>query len=188
MNTDERLLDVLLGKEGRGAELLQTYGTLQHIAQCVDALPVTPRQKDRLRAAFQLRFLHDAAEVKAMNSPAEVFQLVSDLQLASQEHVVVLVLNTRNGLIHREDVYKGSVNMSTIRIAEIFRPAIVHNGSAIVVVHNHPSGDPSPSPDDVAVTRTIVEAGKLFDIDVLDHIIVGAGRFESLKTIGLGFG
>ena len=84
-------------------------------------------------------------------------------------------------------LYIGNVNSSIIRIAEVFRPAIAENAPAIILAHNHPSGDPSPSPEDVSVTRSIVAAGSTLGIDVLDHIIIGAGRFVSLKERWLGF-
>ena len=80
-----------------------------------------------------------------------------------------------------------SLNSSQVRVGELFKDAIRRNVAAIIVVHNHPSGDPTPSPDDVAVTRAIVQAGKMIDIDVLDHLVVGAGRHVSLKERGLGF-
>lgn len=85
------------------------------------------------------------------------------------------------------EIYQGLVNSSQVRIAEIFKPAIQRMASAIIVIHNHPSGDPTASPDDVAVTRAIVQAGKLLDIDTLDHLIIAGNRFSSLKERGLGF-
>jgi len=85
------------------------------------------------------------------------------------------------------DVYKGSVNTAQIRPAEIFRPAIQRNGTAIILVHNHPGGDPTPSPDDVAVTRALVNAGKMLEISVQDHLVIGHGKWVSLKERGLGF-
>ena len=84
-------------------------------------------------------------------------------------------------------MYKGSLNSSQVRVGELFKEAIRRNAAAVILIHNHPSGDPEPSPDDVVVTRTIVEAGKLMDIKVLDHIVIGAGRYVSLKERGLGF-
>ena len=81
-----------------------------------------------------------------------------------------------------------NLNTSMIRVGELFREAIKVNAAALIVAHNHPSGDPSPSPEDVAVTRALVEAGKLLDIDVLDHLVIGRYRFVSLKERGLGFG
>jgi DNA repair protein RadC len=84
-------------------------------------------------------------------------------------------------------VYIGSLNASLIRVGEIFKEALKRNSAALIVVHNHPSGDPTPSPEDVLVTREIVSAGKLLDIDVLDHLVIGQGRFVSMRERGLGF-
>jgi DNA repair protein RadC len=104
-----------------------------------------------------------------------------------QEHLRVILLDRRNRILETVEVYKGSVNSSQVRVGELFKDAIRANASAIVVAHNHPSGDPTPSPDDVAVTRAIVQAGKLLDIDVLDHLVIGQGKWVSLKERGLGF-
>jgi hypothetical protein len=82
---------------------------------------------------------------------------------------------------------RSAVNSSQVRVGEIFKEAIRKNASALIVIHNHPSGDPTPSPDDVAVTRAIVQAGKLLDVEVLDHLVIGHGRWVSLKERGLGF-
>ena len=104
-----------------------------------------------------------------------------------QEELRVLLLDTRNRVQHIETVYRGSVNSSQVRVAEIFKAAIRRNATNLIVIHNHPSGDPTPSPDDVAITRAILQAGELLDIKLLDHIIIGNGRFVSLKERGLGF-
>ncbi len=90
-------------------------------------------------------------------------------------------------MISTERVYRGSLNQSQVRIAELFKQAIRRAAAAIIVVHNHPSGDPAPSPDDVAITRAILQAGKLLDIDVLDHLVIGQGkgRWVSMKDRGL---
>ena len=98
----------------------------------------------------------------------------------------MVLLDTRNRVLDIRTVYRGSLNTSMVRIAEIFRPAIEAPAAAIVVAHNHPSSDPSPSPEDVNVTRQIVQAGKLLDIDCLDHLIIGH-TYVSLKERGLGF-
>jgi DNA repair protein RadC len=105
-----------------------------------------------------------------------------------QEELRVMILDTRNRVQHVETVYRGSLNSSQIRVGELFKSAIRRSAASILVIHNHPSGDPTPSPDDVAVTRAIVQAGKLLDIDVLDHLVIGRGCFSSLKERGLGFG
>ena len=110
------------------------------------------------------------------------------LSALDQEYLYVILLDTRNRLIGQpREVYHGSLNTSLIRVGEVFREAIKANAAGMIVVHNHPSGDPSPSPEDVAVTRTLVEAGKLLDIDLLDHLVIGRHRFVSLKERGLGF-
>jgi DNA repair protein RadC len=100
----------------------------------------------------------------------------------------VILLDTRNRVLEIVEVYQGSLNSSPVRVGELFKAAVRRNAAAIIVVHNHPSGDPTPSPDDVAVTRAIVQAGKLLDIDVLDHLVIGGGQCVSLKERGLGFG
>jgi DNA repair protein RadC len=104
-----------------------------------------------------------------------------------QEELRVLLLDTRNRLQKVVAVYRGSLNMSWIRVGEVFRDAVRLNAAAVIVIHNHPSGDPTPSPEDVAVTRAIVQAGRLLDIEVLDHLVVGRNQFVSLKSKGLGF-
>jgi len=84
-------------------------------------------------------------------------------------------------------ICQGSLNTSVIRVAEVFREAVKENCAAIIVVHNHPSGDPTPSPEDVRVTRELVSAGRLLDIDVLDHLVIGHNRYVSLREKKLGF-
>ncbi len=101
----------------------------------------------------------------------------------------VVLLDTKNSVIDTQTVYMGSVNTTVIRVGELMRAAVRANATAVIVAHNHPSGDCTPSPEDVAVTTEIVKAGKLLDIDVLDHLVIGAGtKFVSLKERGLGFG
>lgn len=119
------------------------------------------------------------------DAAAILIPLMQDLE---QEHLYVLILDTRNRVIGEPiEIYHGSLNSSLVRVGEIFRPAIHANAAAILIAHCHPSGDPTPSPEDVAITRAVVQAGKLLDVQCLDHIIVGRGRFVSLKSRGLGF-
>lgn len=127
-------------------------------------------------------------ERPAIHSPADAAALVQyEMGALEQEEMRVMHLDTRNRVIDVQVLYRGSVNSSQIRVGELFKGAIRKNATAIVVIHNHPSGDPTPSPDDVAVTRAIVQAGKLLDMEVLDHLVIGRGRYVSLKERGLGF-
>ena len=144
----------------------------------------------RIKAAFNLglRLNLPAEERPMINSPADAAALVQyEMGLLEKEHLRVLLLDRRNRVLDIEEVYQGSVNSSQVRVGEIFRAAVGRLASAIVVVHNHPSGDPTPSPDDVAVTRATVQAGKLLDVEVLDHLVIGHSRWVSLKERGLGF-
>jgi DNA repair protein RadC len=123
-----------------------------------------------------------------INSPADAAALVSyEMSGLEQENLRVILLDTRNRVLGIEKIYVGSVNSSQVHIGDVFKPAIRRSAPAIIVVHNHPSGDPTPSPDDIAVTRAITQAGKLLDINVLDHMVIGQNRWVSLKERGLGF-
>ncbi|MGD2105243.1 MAG: DNA repair protein RadC [Anaerolineae bacterium] len=145
----------------------------------------------QLKAALELgrrMLLATPEERLVIRSPSDVAQLLmAEMAHLEQEHFRVLYLDTRNRLLGSDTVYVGSLNASHIRVAEIFRDAIKRNCAAVIVAHNHPSGDPSPSPKDVGVTRQLIEAGDLLSIEVLDHLIVGQHRFVSLRERGLGF-
>lgn len=110
-------------------------------------------------------------------------------QMASlpQEELRVLLLTSKNEVIGIAPLYKGTISSSQVRVAEVFRHAIQANAASIIPVHCHPSGDPTPSPEDVKVTDEIVKAGDLLGIEVLDHVIIGQGRFVSMKERGVGF-
>lgn len=185
MNTEAGLINTILGSQGVGERLMEEWGDIPTLVKNIDAAKVTEIQRSKLKAVMQIHFVRE--NPVAISSPFDIFEMVKDLQAEPQEHLVVLVFDQRNHLLHRENLYKGSVNSSQVRVAEILRPAIIRRASAIVLVHNHPSGDPTPSPDDVAVTRSTQQACRLMDISLLDHIVVGAGRFVSLKERGLGF-
>lgn len=113
--------------------------------------------------------------------------LMAEMSLLEQEQLRAVLLDTRNRVIAIPTIYIGSVNQIHVRIAELFREAIRLNTMAIILVHNHPSGDPTPSPDDVVMTHDAVQSGKTLGIDILDHLIIGNQRFVSMKERGLGF-
>ena len=163
---------------------------LAHPTELATVKGISQATAARIKAALNLglRLNLPPDERPPINSPADAAALVQyDMSLLEKEHLRVLLLDRRNRVLDIEEVYQGSVNSSQIRVGEIFRAAISRLASAIVVCHNHPSGDPTPSPDDVAVTRAIVQAGKLLDVEVLDHLVIGHGRWVSLKERGLGF-
>jgi DNA repair protein RadC len=146
----------------------------------------------QIKAAIELgrrMTLVSPEDQPSINSPSDAANLVQyEMGALEQEELRVILLNTRNQVLKIGIIYRGSLNSSQVRVGEIFKAAIRINAAALIVVHNHPSGDPTPSPDDVAITRAIVEAGKLLDVQVLDHLVIGQGRFVSLKERGLGFG
>ncbi|MBC7879123.1 MAG: DNA repair protein RadC [Anaerolineales bacterium] len=179
-----------------GQRLLQKYGGLgglhrAPIKELIEQHGIGEAKAAQIKAAIELgrRLTVEAPEEKlAINSPGDAAALVQyEMSALEQEHLRVILLDRRNRVLEIVEVYKGSVNSSQVRVGELFKEAIRTNASALIVVHNHPSGDPTPSPDDVAVTRAITQAGKLLDVDVLDHLVIGQGKWVSLKERGLGF-
>ena len=152
---------------------------------------IGPARAAQLKAALELgrRLLIALPEERPqVRTPADAANmLMMEMGLLDQEHLRVILLDTKNHVLGVATVYIGNVNTAVIRVGELFRDAIRQNCAAIIVVHNHPTGDPTPSPEDVRITEQIVEAGKLMDIEVLDHLILGRQRYVSLKERGLGF-
>src|SRR5947209_4730144 len=115
-------------------------------------------------------------------SPAEAANLVMlEMAYLDSEQMRVLVLDAKGQLVEKVSLYQGTANSSVLRAAEIFRPAVIRNCPALILCHNHPSGDPTPSPEDIKATRQLVEAGRILDIELVDHLIIGHQRFVSLK-------
>ena len=179
-----------------GQRLLQTFGGIRGLHKATFEEVKSQRglgeaKAASIKAAIELgrRLSLEAPEERpVIHSPADAAALVMyEMSALEQEHLRVMLLDTRNQVIDIVELYHGSLNISMIRVGEVFKPAVRRNSASIIVVHNHPSGDPTPSPDDVAVTRAIIEAGKLLDIEVLDHLVIGQGKYVSLKERGLGF-
>ncbi|MBX7252570.1 MAG: DNA repair protein RadC [Candidatus Promineofilum sp.] len=152
---------------------------------------IGPAKAAEIKAALEIgrRLVASAPEERPrVTTPDDAFHLLkSEMMFQEQEHLRLILLDTRNSVLRTPTLYVGSLNTSVVRVGELFRAAIRENAAALIVAHNHPSGDPAPSPEDINVTRQIVQAGKLLDVAVLDHIIIGHGRFVSLKQRGLGF-
>jgi DNA repair protein RadC len=145
---------------------------------------IGPARAAALSAAFELgRRAHTPGpEPRAIRGPEDVLSTVRDLATARREHFVVLLLNARHELQCRETVSIGSLNASIVHPREVFLPAILHSAASVVLVHNHPSGDPEPSEEDLSITRRLVEVGDLVGIGVLDHVIVAARGVVSLRS------
>ena len=139
----------------------------------------------RIRAALELgrRFTHtpdtDRRQISGPGDAADI--LIALIGSAEQECFAVLYLDTRNRVQDQEILYRGTLNTTQVRPAEIFRGAVRRNACAVVVGHNHPSGNPAPSPEDRTLTRSLVQAGKLLELEMLDHLIVGPTRWVSLR-------
>lgn len=152
---------------------------------------IGPVRAARLKAALELgmRWGADLGEEKfTIRSPGDSAQiLMPELAHLEREHFVVLILDTRNRLMSKFTLYTGNGNSLNVRVAEVFTEAVRRRAASIIVAHNHPSGDPTPSPEDVNITSELVKAGHLLNIEVLDHIIIGNQRFVSLRERALGF-
>ncbi|GAP63156.1 DNA repair protein RadC [Ardenticatena maritima] len=201
--SDAELLAILLRTGVRGMNvvalsqhLLVHFGGLLGLSRA-DALDIQqsakglgPAKTAQLLAALEIgrRLARLTPEARAkIGSPEDAARLLMpDMMHLTQEVMRVVLLDTKNTVMAVKTLYKGSLNASVVRVAEVFRDAIRANAAAILIAHNHPSGDPTPSPEDVRVTQSIVEAGRLLDIKVLDHLVIGQNRWVSLRERGLG--
>ncbi|RIV29168.1 JAB domain-containing protein [Alicyclobacillaceae bacterium I2511] len=197
---NDELLAILLLSGSRGTPVLTLagqvlnsvgglYGLLDAAVEELTALPgIGPAKAVQIAAAVELgrRIVHKPSVAKLQIRCAEdAAEYVMDrMRHLKNEHFVILYLDTKHRLIGEETVSIGSLDASIVHPREIFRSAVKRSASAILCIHNHPSGDPTPSPEDISVTSRLNDAGQLLGIDVLDHIVVGDGRFISLKSNG----
>jgi len=200
--SNSELLAIILGTGtaaenvlGLATRVLTRFGGLAGLARASFGELCTERgvgkaKAAQVKAALELgrRLSSTQPEGRAVvRSPQDVANLLkAEMGFLDQEQLRVVLLTSRNQVVSIYEVYKGNVNTSMIRPSELFREAVRENCPAIIVVHNHPSGDPDPSPEDIAVTEQIVAAGRVLDIDVLDHMIIGGQRYVSLKERGVG--
>ncbi|MGQ9773295.1 RadC family protein [Chloroflexus sp.] len=144
-----------------------------------------------VKAALEIgrRLARSAIEERfPIRSPADVATLLLvEMSHLDQEHLRTILLDTKNRVQQITTVYIGSLNAANVRVGEVFKEAVRRNSAGIIVVHNHPSGEPTPSMEDIEITRQLVSAGRLLDIEVVDHLIIGNGRYVSLRERGLGF-
>jgi DNA repair protein RadC len=201
--SNTELLAILLrtGTTGESAlalanRLIATAGGIDKLAAMRPAELATIKGLGAAKAAQVLAALELGRRVRMMpwrdrptiSRPEDVAPLLLELMgQLEQEQFHVLLLDARNRIIADTTLYRGNATSSVVRPAEVFREALRHNAVSIIVAHNHPSGDPTPSADDVAVTRALVQAGKLMGIEVLDHLVIGLASWKSLRALGLGF-
>ena len=196
------LIAVVLGTGSRGTSALglgldaiSRFGLAGLARASLEELQAVPglgqARALQLKAALELgrRLITlPAGNLPRIAGPADVHILLGpEMVELEQEHLRLLMLNVKNEVLAVYEVYKGSLNTSPVRVAEVFREPIRRNCAALILVHNHPSGDPAPSAADAQVTRQLVEAGRLLDIAVLDHVILARRGWVSLRERGLGF-
>lgn len=193
--TDEvTLLQTIVGRRGAGrdqvAALLKEGRLLDRDADprpSARAHGWSRGQISRLMAFCQLArrcVIPPDSAAPAVTSPREALLQFQDLRRGPSECFAVLYLNSRNQPVGREVVAVGGLNIAALRPREVFGPALTLGAAAVVLAHNHPSGDPTPSPEDLAVTRHLVEAGDLLGVEVLDHLVLSADHFRSIRQAG----
>lgn len=189
---DDELLALLLGGGGPAATLspLLHEGGLAGLAgaEVGDLLALGRRRATCLLAAVELGRRIAAAWPPPgwrIRTPADLAErLMPAMGHLEREELRAVLLNTKNVVTGMVTVYAGNLAGSSVRIGEVFRDAVRRQAASMVVVHNHPSGDPSPSAEDLRITRELAEAGRLLDIDLLDHLVIGHGRWVSLRALG----
>ncbi len=201
--TNAELLAVILNTGTRGESVLELaqrllveFGGLVGLARADFATlqrfhGLGEAKAAKLQAALELGrrlALAQPEERPTIRTPEDAYAVAgAEMATLEQEQLRVLLLDTRNRVLRTVTVAQGHVNGAQVRIAELFREAIRSNAPALVLLHNHPSGDPTPSRADIELTRSAVEAGRLLGIDVVDHLVIGHGRFVSLRRHRLGF-
>jgi DNA repair protein RadC len=197
------LIALVWGSGSRGTsavaladEALARHEGLTGLARASDlelrAIPgIGSARAAQLAAAFELgrRLMADwPAGRWTVRSPADVAdRLILQMGRLEREELRVVMLNTKNVVLRVATVYQGNVSSSLVRVGELFREAVRVNASGVILVHNHPSGDPTPSPDDLHVTAEALAAGRLLDIDLLDHLVIGHDAYVSLRDRGVAF-
>jgi len=201
--TTGELLAILLRTGTRSQDVLQLAqrllrerGSLRGLAAAdLPTLAAAPgmgsAKATTVAAAFELgrRLALEGDDLRpTVTSPADIARLLqSEMELLQQEELRLLTLDTKHHVLGTSTLVRGSVSSAPVRVAEVFRDAVRRNATAIAVAHNHPSGDPAPSRDDVRLTESLVEAGRLLEIELLDHVVFGHGRYVSMREQRLGF-
>ena len=192
--TDAELIAVLMGTGTSGESALDAGARVAasvnvrrlHQAAAEDLLLVHGIGRARaaqLLAAAELgrRLWPDGDATPLVRGPESVYELTRDIRAMNREHFVGFYLNSRNQVLRREIISIGSLNASIVHPREVFLPAVAMSAASVVLAHNHPSGDPTPSEEDLAITRRLLEAGRILGIDLLDHVVVARDSYASFK-------
>lgn len=198
--SNQELIALLLGSGTKSESVLQLAArVIQHfdglkllkeasIKELMDIKGIGEAKAVQLQAALELgkRIKQLPVEDRyVIRSPEDVSQYMMDeMRHLNQEHFICLYLNTKNQVIHKQTIFIGSLNASICHPREIYKEAFRYSAASIVCLHNHPSGDPAPSQEDIDVTKRLTESGKMLGIELLDHVIIGDQRFCSLKEKG----
>ena len=175
-------------------QLLRHFESLKGVAQAdfaqlTEVAGIGPAKACQIMAAFELgkRVAMFSGNLKpVVRQPTDVFEYFRDqMSLLPKEVFRVVALDTKNRIIKDQIVSEGTLNASIVHPRDVFRVAVVNSAASLILLHNHPSGDPMPSQEDIAITRRLVEVGKLMEIPILDHLIIGGGTFVSLKEMNL---
>lgn len=147
---------------------------------------MTPQRSLKLYALFQIAIeLYRPTTPTYIKSPQDVYDLLAaELRHLQQEHFICIYLNVKNSVIGQETLAIGSLNATIVHPREIFKLAMRRSSASIICVHNHPSGDPTPSPQDIELTKRLIIAGEIIGIDVLDHVVIGGRKYISMKEQG----
>jgi DNA repair protein RadC len=190
LRDDELLALVLAGRSGvsLARSVLERHGLAGLATASLADLAIGRPAAARLVAAVELGRRAASAWPAAgwrIRAPADLAErLLPAMGHLDQEELRSVLLNTKNSVTGMVTVYAGNLAGSSVRVGEVFREAVRRQSAALVVVHNHPSGDPSPSAEDLRITRELAEAGRLLDIELLDHLVIGHGRWVSLRSLG----
>ena len=182
--SDAELIAKILGVAESGLE----YGNILNFMHAPTAIKgIGQKKKAKLFAIRELarRMMTVSPKIDVVHGPEDVAHFAMPrYRFEDKEHFAIVVLNTKNHIIAMPDISIGSLTASVVHPREVFREALKYPAASIILLHNHPSGDPSPSREDIAVTQRLAKAGKILDIPVLDHVIIGDNRFVSLKEMG----
>jgi len=175
-------------------QLLKKFESLKGVAQAdfaqlTEVSGIGPAKASQIMTAFELgkRVAMFSGNTKPIiRQPTDVFDYFRDqMSLLTKEIFRVVALDTKNRIVKEQVISEGTLNASIVHPRDVFRVAIVHSAASVILLHNHPSGDPTPSQEDITLTKRLVEVGKIMEISVLDHIIIGGGKFSSMKETRL---